>query len=253
MNKRNFIYWLRNNRNIVSYSVKRYANAIDTISSELESYGMARENLYNITDTAIIDMILDNPEFQQKNKKGNRMYSSSLNHYKKFIEYLIDMQFQAELMKDQIEYKSDIRSNISTEKKVIDIVDTIQDRPSHKIVNNRKIWSRNSRYASDVIVDANYLCEYDSQHNHFVSKFSQKNYVEAHHLIPMKFQEQFDFSLDIYANIVSLCLVCHKKLHYGIYKYKKPLLDKLFQERQERLINSGINISITQLYSFYED
>jgi 5-methylcytosine-specific restriction enzyme A len=87
MSKESFIYWLENNRNIVSYSVNRYANAIDTISSELENYGLDRINLYNITDTAIIDIILANPDFQQKNKKGNRMYSASLNHFKKFIEY----------------------------------------------------------------------------------------------------------------------------------------------------------------------
>lgn len=120
-------------------------------------------------------------------------------------------------------------------------MDRVQDKPNHRTVNNRKIWSRNPRYASDAVVNADYLCEFASQHNHFVSKFSQRNYVEAHHLIPMKFQEQFDCSLDIYANIVSLCMVCHKKLHYGMFEDKKSILDKFFQERQERSNSSFIS------------
>lgn len=85
---------------------------------------------------------------------------------------------------------------------------------------------------------ADYLCEYD---------FISKNYVEAHHLVPMQYQEQFENSLDIHANIVSICLVCHKKIHFELFD------DKLFNIRKERLIKGGINISLDELYSYYQD
>jgi len=69
----------------------------------------------------------------------------------------------------------------------------------------------------------------------------------------MQYQEQFDCSLDIHANIVSICLVCHKKIHFGLFKDKKEILEKLFNSRRDRLIKSGINISLDELYSYYQD
>ncbi|MBX9975193.1 AAA family ATPase [Cytobacillus firmus] len=86
MNKNNFIKWLEENKNISSYSSKRYIRAIDTISSEIDRFGLNAVNLYNIYNTEIIDNILSNPLFQEKNQKGNRMYSAALNHYKNFLE-----------------------------------------------------------------------------------------------------------------------------------------------------------------------
>lgn len=67
--------------------------------------------------------------------------------------------------------------------------------------------------------------------------------MEGHHLIPMKKQSEFDVSLDVYANIICLCPICHRLLHYGITSEKEYLADKLFENRQTRLIHSGIDIS----------
>ncbi|AGX02770.1 hypothetical protein B14911_16880 [Bacillus sp. NRRL B-14911] len=86
MNKNNFIKWLEENKNISSYSSKRYIGAIDSISSEIDRYGLDNINLYQIYSTDIIDNILSNSLFQERNQKGNRMYSAALNHYKKFLE-----------------------------------------------------------------------------------------------------------------------------------------------------------------------
>jgi 5-methylcytosine-specific restriction enzyme A len=69
----------------------------------------------------------------------------------------------------------------------------------------------------------------------------------------MKYQELYDNSLDIHSNIVSLCMVCHKILHFGMFVDKKAILDKLFEGRRDRLINSGIDISISELYQYYQD
>lgn len=255
MSKKKFIYWLENNRNIVPYSVNRYANAIETISSELASYGINEINLYNVEEPLVIDAVIKklqaSNEFLQKNKNGNRMYSVSLNHYRRFLEYTQAIQYQTELLKDEIEYEKQIEQNISRENRPVNIVDTKQDRPKYRTVNNRKIWSRNPKYAIDAVIDANYLCEVDNQHTHFTSKFSQRNYVEAHHIIPIRFQEQFDCSLDVHANIVSLCIVCHKKLHFGLFEDKFDVIEELFLKRKERLYSSGIIITLDELYNFY--
>lgn len=69
----------------------------------------------------------------------------------------------------------------------------------------------------------------------------------------MSLQEQFDNSLDIHANIVLICLVCPKKIHYALFDEKKEILEKLFHSRSERLIKSGINISLDELHNIYQD
>ncbi|GAB6255142.1 hypothetical protein [Peribacillus sp. N1] len=253
LNKDTFAEWLRTYVDIKPYSIGRYSKAIDTISSDLGDYGLQRINLFNLTYTAFIDTILNNPEFKKKNDKGNRMYSTALKHFKKYIEYIYDKEYQTELLKEEMDYEKSIIRNFAKEEVKVNIIDNPQNKPNYRSENNRKIWSRNPKYASEAVDDADYLCEFDNQHKHFISKFNEKNYVEAHHLIPMQNQEQFDCSLDIHANIVSICLVCHKKIHFGLFEDKKEILDKLFNSRRERLVAGGINISFVELYSYYMD
>ena len=65
-----------------------------------------------------------------------------------------------------------------------------------------------------------YECEYDKEHESFISRKTNKPYMEAHHLIPMEFQRQFIDSIDIEENIICLCSRCHNKLHYGVHPEK---------------------------------
>lgn len=39
--------------------------------------------------------------------------------------------------------------------------------------------------------------------------------MEPHHLIPLQYHEEFEWSLDVEANVVSLCSECHNQIHYG--------------------------------------
>ncbi|MGX5573307.1 hypothetical protein [Bacillus toyonensis] len=251
MNKEIFAQWLKTDSNLKPYSIGRYANAIDTLTSELDSYGLPEVNLFDISDTAFIDTILNNQEFQKKNDKGNRMYSTALKHFKRYMEFYYK-EYRIELLKEEMDYEKSIVRNIVKENVKVKIVDKEQEKPAYRTVNTKKIWSRNPRYASEVVADANNLCEFDNEHRHFISKFNQKNYVEAHHLIPMKYQDHFDCSLDVHANIVSICLVCHKKIHFGLFEDKKEILDKLFDSRRERLKASGIEVVIDEFYSYYQ-
>lgn len=252
MNKDTFARWLETHTDLKQYAIKRYSRAIETLSLELGDFGLQRINLFKFTDTAFIDTILSNPEFKKKNDKGHRMYSTALKHYKKYIEYYYDSELQAEHLKEEQEFEKYLTENPDDSSR-INIEDKPKDKPNHRSVNNKKVWSRNPKFASEAVANADYQCEFDNQHKHFISKFNKRNYVEAHHLIPMQYQEQFDCSLDIHANIVSICLVCHKEIHYGLFEDKKGILDRLFKSRRERLIKSGISISLDELYSYYQD
>ncbi|MEH7254292.1 hypothetical protein V7111_19400 [Neobacillus niacini] len=252
MNKDTFAKWLETHTDLQQYAIKRYSRAIEKLPSELVDYRLQRIILFNLTDTTFIDTILNNLEFKKKDTKGHRMYSTALKHFKKYIEYSYDSEFQAELFKEEQEFEKYLTGN-PDEVRRGNIEDKPKDKPNHRAVNNRKVWNRNPRYASESVANADYLCEFDNQHKHFISKFNQKNYVEAHHLIPMQYQEWFENSLDIHANIVSICLVCHKKIHFGLFEDKKEILNKLFNSRKERLKASGIDVDLNKLYSYYQD
>lgn len=110
-------------------------------------------------------------------------------------------------------------------------------------------YRRSRTKAKRAIVISNYECNIDSCHQTFFCK-NGKRYMEAHHLVPLQKQELFKTSLDVDANIVCLCPLCHRKLHYG--KDIREELKKLFDTRKELLEKSGIVISFEKLLSFYE-
>jgi 5-methylcytosine-specific restriction protein A len=75
--------------------------------------------------------------------------------------------------------------------------------------------------------------------------------VEAHHLIPIQFQEQFKVSLDVPENVVALCPICHRKLHHAQLGEKTKILSPLLTDRAKALKGRGLEISSENLVSFY--
>ena len=65
----------------------------------------------------------------------------------------------------------------------------------------------------------------------------------------MAFSEQFNVSLDVEENIVSLCSNCNNQIHYGADADK--LIEKLYEERKDALASVGIIITLEQLLSMY--
>lgn len=62
--------------------------------------------------------------------------------------------------------------------------------------------------------------------------------MEGHHLIPLKHQTKFSNGIDVYANIVCLCPICHRLLHFGIQSEKAYVAEYLYERRSERLIKA---------------
>ncbi len=67
--------------------------------------------------------------------------------------------------------------------------------------------------------------------------------MEGHHALPMNAQDHFQVSLDVYANIVCLCPICHRKIHYGLRDDRVSMIRHIYDQRVSRLANSGIEIS----------
>jgi 5-methylcytosine-specific restriction protein A len=110
---------------------------------------------------------------------------------------------------------------------------------------------RSPTVAALAIRNANFSCEIDENHWTFTSKAKKQKYVEAHHLIPICHQNQFEFSLDVVANIISLCATCHRMLHFGVAEEKRALLKGLMRKRREKLYARSIQIKDDAFLALY--
>jgi 5-methylcytosine-specific restriction protein A len=209
-------------------SVGHYITGINTINTLLKKYDFPIKNLFDVHTAEELDdirnFIYTNEEFINKNKIGHQMYSVAFNHFFRFA------------CEDAIRTKEEIIK-----------LDIVIPKPQLVRQAESSKWRRNQIIVSQVIKSVNYLCEYNSDHKTFTSEITQNNYVEGHHLIPLQTQDKFYNNLDVYANIVSLCPVCHRLLHHGIYSEKVYVLEKIYDERSDRLKNSGIKIGIRDL------
>ena len=238
MQREKFEFWMEEHSR-AKKSIYKYSSAIETISSEIIRNGY-HSQIYAITVPEEIDHVVklynSIPELKQKNKKGNNMYTCSLQWYKKYLEY--------------IQKENTIVSNIHND---YDVKDYIKERGSFEIINNKKMWKRDRRLVESSIDQAQNLCEYNLSHKSFICNRTGKAYMEGHHLIPMKYQDRFENSLDVEANIVCLCVNCHKKLHHGILEDKISLLNNLYKQRIVRLQRCGVDITKAELIELYKD
>lgn len=112
------------------------------------------------------------------------------------------------------------------------------------------IYPRDPKQGAIALKRADYQCEFDTGHICFARK-NGLPYTEVHHLIPLAFHEKFSNSLDVPANIVSLCSSCHNEIHYG--KDAKRLIDRLFESRKAGLAQAGLEITKERLLSMYKE
>ncbi len=118
-----------------------------------------------------------------------------------------------------------------------------------KKIDGVEVYPRNPKVSKNALILANNECEVSKIHKSFLRKNTNVRYTEAHHLIPLKFHADFDTSLDVEANVVSLCSECHNKLHYG--KNNKEILECLFKTHEQNLNESNIKISLKDLLEYY--
>ena len=124
-----------------------------------------------------------------------------------------------------------------------------KDKPTPVINEGGIVYPRNKKYSIQALANANFSCEIESTHPSFIRK-NGINYTETHHLIPMRFQKNFQNSLDIPENIISLCSNCHNQIHYG--KDANKLIKQLYEQRKDFLKNAQLEISLKNLLNMYK-
>lgn len=121
-----------------------------------------------------------------------------------------------------------------------------------KVYSNVKISHgipRDAQKKANALMKAKFKCECDENHETFICRTTNKPYVEAHHLIPMEYYDEFEYSIDVEANIVALCSNCHREIHHG--KNAKEKIIILYNKRRELLENAGVPIELDQLLVWY--
>ena len=93
--------------------------------------------------------------------------------------------------------------------------DAPQPRPENYATKGIAAYKRSRKVVANALAAAKFRCELNCTSELFIRKNVDVTYTEAHHLIPLCFQNEFLYSLDVEANIISLCPNCHRRLHYG--------------------------------------
>lgn len=212
-------------------------------------------------------------DFKAKNNLGKSYAKAAIKSYKYTLEELknsdlsikIEQQFQ-ELLMDYENIYNLVGKNILDLKPISDSsyqleiqksddqsfkdIDLNINRPRPlKSSKNTKYYLRDPRYSKLALYLAEYKCEFSNEHTTFFN--GKHQYMEGHHLVPMSQQDYYEISLDIPANIISLCPNCHKALHYGDNPTKKKILNTIFDKREVLLIKSGIKVKKAELIKVY--
>ena len=152
-----------------------------------------------------------------------------------------------EAIQDVLTY-ADIEGNKSDDSELVTMGITAPKKEMI-LLGDRLIYPRSRSVARTALAMANHLCEIDEDHPTFISKRYGLPYTEPHHLVPVAFADNFEVSLDVPENVVSLCSHCHNKIHYG--RDIENILRWLYENRKAQLESVGIKISFEDLLLMY--
>ncbi len=222
--KEYYARYLLNVRGLKQRSVDHYFDALNNISRRLKAMNLVENSIYEIADLERLSMVKEilyaDPDFKELNNRGNRMYSVGLNNYYRFAS-----GEGFEIAKEKI------------------VVLDIPVSPAEAVVVSQEVWKRSGILRTQAIELAGYKCEMDIAHETFLAESNHKPYMEGHHAVPMRLQGTFHNSLDVYANIICLCPLCHRKIHYGMQDERRRMMCQIYEKRADRLVNSGILLS----------
>lgn len=213
-------------------SAGHYLTSVRTAAKYLREKGLINGELFEVESLSKLrelrDILYGDASFIDQNSIGNNMYSVGLNHFVDFLGL-------------------EVGGDATADQKVLTNDDLVKlDAPIDKPAMAPKVvygWNRDRVIVEQVLRADKYLCEIDARHKTFVTRRNDQLYLEGHHLIPISHQNEFERSLDVYANIIGLCPNCHRQLHFGKKSEVKDILKGLYDLRAERLAKSGIEVS----------
>ncbi len=163
-----------------------------------------------------------------------------------FNEYLLRMNQDDSLYQEQLEDSLPVSDTDSSSTREPEYLDSKTGRVAKK----------NPSISSKAVAASGFKCAYDSAHHTF-QKANGVQYMEGHHLIPCnpgnseKYWKRFGRNIDCFENIVSLCPICHRRIHYGSDEERTEIIDRLYEVQAEKLKAAGLAISLKELRELY--
>lgn len=193
------------------------------------------------------------PDFKKFNHGEKNFYSATINC---FSAYLTIIEAKREIPADE---QLNLKLATLTSEEDILISEETAEFQTGKVIRPRKLlhqgdnsYPRSLRVSYLAKVRSGWSCELDSRHQTFITETDGKNYVEAHHLVPMAAQDYYQYTLDFTENVVTLCPNCHRLVHFAGYRERAKAVNKLFDEREMVYRPHGIEIDKKLLLSFYQ-
>lgn len=241
------------------------AEPVDLGSSETLAVGYELGSIFNKYYES--EYLPTDEEFKEDIKAFTQMlvevelYIGKNRSFEAFYREILNNSFYQELTEDKSIFKEvDDNDEIyvdQIEEEMEELpTEEISEEPTERekpVVNRggQARWPRDSKIAAAALKKANFLCEVDPNHQTFTSKKTGKAYMEAHHLIPMGTQGEFEYSLDKVANIKCICPNCHRLLHHGTESERNQVLEILYQKSIAELKLVNLDITFDQLKLFY--
>ncbi|MBR3482723.1 MAG: hypothetical protein IKH45_07595 [Neisseriaceae bacterium] len=117
-------------------------------------------------------------------------------------------------------------------------------------------YRRNPLLGKVAIERAYYSCENNPHHETFISAKTNKNFMEAHHFVPVKYQQEiwkkYKINVDCVENIVSLCPTCHRAFHNGTKEVKSDLINNIFNKIIPKYKSINFSINIDEIKKLYD-
>lgn len=216
---------------IYMYSLKlsklRYTNFENTIEDIIDIY----ESDYDINKELVLSFV---------NENRNIFEPILINVYN--VEDIEDIEEDTDA--DPIVVKIDINTDGDRPEPRIDDTTIVGKKQLKSIfVMRKKIAREKSGYKCEL--EAYKGCRY------FTSKTTRQNYVEVHHFIPREFRNNFENSIDVLANYITLCPHCHRMIHLATDRERVDIIRFIYSQRKDRLKNCGLELEFEDLKNFY--
>jgi len=178
--------------------------------------------------------------------------------YRGFTKFVLSYIQEMGLL--EIDDKDLLLDKISKERRYQESVNDVEPihlpqgnlpRPKPKKYGKSSRYLSNPRRSKNALIAAEFKCEIDQNHTTFLNKKSKKQYMEAHHLIPISRQVDFIHDIDVPENILCLCPNCHRKIHLAEDISKKEILKQAFEIKKHQLPQGGISIDFKALVGIY--
>ena len=111
--------------------------------------------------------------------------------------------------------------------------ETSKQQPTYIDGTSGRIVAKKAYISKLALRAANYKCVFDETHKTFLTNKGLP-YMEGHHLIPCTYSNaeyywsNFKRNIDCVENIVCLCPICHRRIHFGSKEEKDTIIKSLY-------------------------